>query len=501
MLYSWITTIVFLSFVLGQIYFLGRYISTRQNIFQNNFFGSLMIGVVTYFALSFIQVLTFNFFSVSLLVIVIFHFIKDGMICVFLIYNRDKLRTESMNIKKDILTFLAFFSMLVIFTIIYHFGLSKISPLTFTNHISSRETWAYFKATIKIVSELDEHFIQEWIANVIVSFIALAAVGSVLFSLVRTNRYVIWAFILVITISIQLLLNFGSEIEGNANIFLLLFAFLLCCNINIFSRRRYGAFFGITVFASWGFNSNYFICYLLLSLTSSIVYTIFQKPKVTLFWVQLIAPIAIVATLWISEWSTIVGILLTVFAVGAYIFFIAAGRLESLVRLDKFFVRLRYWLPTSVLIIIIIAGSTLWATKTTESNNIFKNVHFMFDHFSNKTLFIIDAVFTSLFFIISCLYILNMVRFRRKILKHHIFLILIITFILFALNPFTLLMLSNIPKIQDQIINLSVVILPVIFCLGTSTLLNKQHMLLFWIKRNKMKIKSKQAEQSGISNF
>lgn len=495
MLYSWIPTLVFLIFVLGQIYFLGRYISSTQNIFQNNFFGVLMIGVVTYFAISFIQILTFNFFSVSLLVIVIFHFIKDGIICIFLIYNRDKLRTQNESLKKEIIMVISFLAMVIIFTIIYHYGLKRVSPLTFTNHISSRETWAYFKASIKIVSELDEEFINDWIANVIVSFIALAAIGSVLFSLVRTYKYTVWVFIPIITTGVSLLLNFGSEIEGNANVFLLLFAFLLCCNINIFSRRRYGAFFGVTVFASWGFNSNYFICYLLLALTSSIVYTIFQKPKVTLFWVQLIAPIAIVATLWISEWSSIIGILLTIISVMAYIFFIAAGRLESLVKLDSFFVRLRYWLPFGLLIVIVIAGASLWSTKITNSNNTFESLHFMFNHFNSRSAFIVDAVLTALLLIISCLYTINMVRFKRKFLKHHIFIIIVTTFILFALNPFTILVLSNIPKIQDQILNLSVVVLPIIMCLGVSTLLNKQHMFVFWIKRKKMRVKSMQIEQ------
>lgn len=468
MAYSIIISMIVLLIILAQMYFMGKYISLKQEIFSNNKYSSFVMGFVAYFFISFVVFFIFIFFKVPIIYFIIFFTIKDVVQITYLIIRRDAFVGVKLKFVDIAITIVASIGIV--------FAFNYISPLfetlRFRSQIANFQSWYKFQEIISKITVIDINFIYKWFGAILISFFAYTSIMSFMHHFTKKNYW--WLYLVGVAASLLLLFGFtfGLQMESGIGPFIVLFAIQAGINIIVYSRRRYASLYGLITVAAWSFNPELFLVLLLIAFSILVIYTIMQKPKVSLFWVQLMAPLAIVSTFWINDISRPLGLAIMLIAIFLYLFMVSVGRVKILDKLNELFIKMRFAIPIVIFITIIIITLTLGIVEGEHNSQyIVRNTTYLFDvHGSNIINYIQIGTYSFVIFALLS-YIIYVIVMKKKVLRNRLVPMLATIIIIFALNPGFWLIIAN-TLLETQFKFLSLAILPPILLSGITVIPN-----------------------------
>lgn len=451
-----IISTVLLLLIFSEIYFIGKYISVKQGMFTSNRFAAFSVGFISYFAITFAVLFVFIFFQSSIIYYIVFFVIKDTIQIMFLLSRRDIFNTFKLNIKEPLMGLIAVIGL----TCLFNFVAPLLQPIRDNRDFMSFQSWYKFEELISKVTSINLAFIYKWFASLLVTGFGYASVMAFTTHFAKRNYWWSYFFGMIVTGLIIFGFSFGKSIESQVGAFIVLFAILCGVNIIVFSRRRYASVYGVTTIAAWSFNQNLVLVLLLIAFVILVIYTILQKPKVSMFWVQLMAPIGLVSTFWINDFSRPLGLTISIGGVLLYMFMVSVGQTKTLEKLDHFFLRLRFVTPIAILLGIIAAGVYIGVTsKEALSSIVIKDMTYLFHTYDSKIAnYVQIALYSSLIAMIIT-YLAYIFFYKKKILKPHLVGIICSLIILFALNPAFWLIING-SVLQEQFKYISTAILP-----------------------------------------
>lgn len=451
-----IISTVLLLLIFSEIYFIGKYISVKQGMFTNNRFAAFSLGFITYFAITFATLFIFIFFESSIIYYVIFFAIKDTIQIMFLLSRRDVFSNFNWSIKEPLIGLIV----VVGITCLFNFTAPLLQPIRDNHEYMSFQSWYKFEELISKATRINLAFIYKWFGSLLVTGFGYASVMAFTNHFAKRNYFWSYLFGIVITGLMIFGFSFGKSIESQAGTFLILFAILCGVNIVTFSRRRYATVFGVTTIAAWSFNQNLVLALLVIAFTILVIYAILQKPKVSMFWVQLMAPIGLVSTFWINDFSRPLGLTISIGGAFLYMFMVSIGQTKTLERLDRFFIKLRYITPLVIFLGIISGGIYIGLTSTEAvSSIVIKDMTYLFHTYDSQIASYIQiALYSSLIAMITT-YLTYIFFNKKKILKPHLVGIICSLVILFALNPAFWLIING-SVLQNQFKYISTAVLP-----------------------------------------
>lgn len=401
--------------ILLQMYFLGKYFSVTQEIFSNKTFGSFALGGIIYLALSFITIFPFIWIKPNIVYFSVILFTKDFFTTVFLIARREKL--QGVNINFRAIGFMVI--SVIIIPILYEYVLLKFLHNDRNVAADEYSFWAHFKGAIgSLIYEQEGnkiHYIN-YIIRPIGGILIYSFVTSFYFNFSKRENYIDYFISLIMTLGLISIFSFQVDLGDMIGIFLMLFMTLISYNLIMFSRRRYGTLFGISVFVAWGIQQDLYWPMLILALATSLVYILLKKPKAFLFMVQLFSPLVVASTLWMVEISVLLAVTLAVLSGIAYISVFVFGRLKFMDQDTRLFHILNQIMIASVFIILIGCSIGLGMEKNIDLSIIYKGNN-IFDTFGNNTYNIIQNVVYFIFVGVGCFFMLMWNENQSKIVK------------------------------------------------------------------------------------
>lgn len=167
-----------------------------------------------------------------------------------------------------------------------------------------------------------------------------------------------------------------------------------------------------------------------------VIYAVLQKPKVSMFWVQLVAPIAIVSTFWINDYSRPLGLSVSIAAILLYIFMVSVGRVKMLEKLNAFFLKMRYALPAMIFLAIMASSIAIGLTSSTATSSIIINdMTYLFYTFKSPIVNYVQIALYSALIGMIITYLVYTFIYSKKLLKTQLVGLICSLIILFALNP------------------------------------------------------------------
>lgn len=466
MVYSAIISMIVLLIILAQMYFIGKYISIKQEMFNNNKYSSFVMGFIVYFVISFGVFFIFIFFKVPIIYFVIFFAIKDVIQITYLMVRREMF--FGMKIKVVDVAITLFVAIGLVFA--FNYLTPLFETLRFRSSIANFQSWYKFQEIISKITVIDINFIYKWFGSILISFFAYSSVMSFTHHFAKKNYW--WLYIVGAVVSLMILFGFtfGLQMESGIGPFIILFAIQAGLNIIVYSRRRYATMYGLITVAAWSFNPELFLVLLLIAFSILVIYTIMQKPKVSLFWVQLMAPLAIVSTFWINDFSRPLGLAVMLIAIFLYAFMVSVGRVKVLDKLNDLFIKMRFAIPIAIFITIIIIAITLGLVEgDRDSKYIVQNTTYLFDvHGSDIINYIqIGAYSFTIFALLG--YCVYLYVYKKKMVRIRLVPMLAAITITFALNPGFWLVIAN-TLLEPQFKYLSLVIIPPLLLSGITSL-------------------------------
>ncbi len=464
MVYSSIISALVLLIVLAQIHFIGKYISTKQDMFTNNKFATFVLGFITYFAITFAVLFIFIFFKLPIIYSVVFFVVKDVIQIMFLLARREVFNGKiNWHVWRD-----AAIGAIVItgITVFFNYIAPLIQPIRDNHSYMSFQSWYKFQDIISKVTVIKIDFIYHWFGSLLVTALGYASVMAFISNFSKKVYWWYYIFGSILTLLMIFGFSFGKTIESQAGSFLILFAIMVAVNIIVFSRRRYATVYGLTTIAAWSFNQYLILAFILIAFVTLTIYAILQKPKASMFWVQLMAPIALVSTFLINDFSRPLGLAVSIIAVLLYAFMVSIGQVKILERLDQFFLKMRYVIPIVIFLGIMVSAIAIATTSTTASSNILANdITYLFYTYHSDMINYIQIGFYSALVAMIIIYLVYTFFFKKKLLKTQLVAIICSLIILFALNPaFWILLKDSVMEEQFKYISMS--ILPPLLIVG-----------------------------------
>ncbi len=373
--YSSLITIPILSSILLSIYLLGRYVTISHDLFATNPYASWVIGAIVYFGITFGVFFPFLFFNINTFYFTVIFFIKEIITYLYIF-----LRREVMNTKINFKAVIWIVSAGILIAIIYHFGISKIVTTFVPKQETILQSWFIFKDVLHQFSIIPIEFLNDWLLSILAGTIAFATVTSFIIELAKKHNVILEAIGFIGTLGTVILFSHGTPLHHSIGMYFLLFSVIVVIRVIIFSRRRYATIYGIITAVSWTFDPNLFFAILILAFVASTIYVYLRRPKSSLFWTQLMVPLAIVASLWTVEISKFLTLGLIAASVIIYLVVVGIGRNRVLERLNKIISKLRLVIPVVIFlatvitsVIVISNQATDWMSLQTMSKPLFVN--------------------------------------------------------------------------------------------------------------------------------
>ncbi|NQZ65625.1 MAG: hypothetical protein HRT99_00205 [Mycoplasmatales bacterium] len=446
-----IIIIIITLFISVEIFFIGKYISKTNKLFEDNEYGSFVVGAVTYFFVTFLTFFFFIWVKPSNVYFAVILLIKELFQITFLFLKRETFFGMKINWKHIILSI---FSMITI-PLIFNYGFYEIIPNKALSQTNDFQSWFIYKDAIEKFSQINEEIVSKWILSMIASITIFNIVASFVYRFSKRKNFIDGIISYLATIGLILLFGLGIRIEYIIGSFLILFAIQLSVNIIMKSRRRYAIMFGFTVIASWFFNPSLFLVNLVLSISTSLIYTFLKKPKASLFWVQLISPSIILSSLWLYTISNTGALFLVIITVISYLFMISAGRIELLEKMEKFIYKYLWAIILIIYLSIFVYSVVIMSTTENSIKNYFLYKNAIVDSFNNLTWEKIQSylmyVIEFICLIITVWYIIK----AKNITNKRIVVILSLTMFLLGYNFMIRAVIEN-TKIYDQFSPISI---------------------------------------------
>lgn len=336
---------------------LGHFVSIKNEVFLNNYFAKWIIGVVSYLVIMFIVALPLLLMPTAPNVVwfVVLFFVKDGILLLFLFYQR-QLIFKNINYVDTAWIIVGG----IIFSVFFAYVISTTHKTAFVD-TNSFSAWNSYLKTLNWFGEKLNNpiVVRKIVAGFIVGTIGYSVIASIFVNAIRGNGVVERIVSVPLSILLIYLFNFGVPIEYQIGSLLLFFLIIVGIRLILYSRRRYGALFGILSFIIWSTNHFLLIAIVAIALTTIIVYTYRVRPKPSLFFVQLIAPLLMMTSLQLYSENSIdsqMGILAFVlfFLSGAtYIYIITARNKTIIERFDNFLLKYRILVPAALMLIVL----------------------------------------------------------------------------------------------------------------------------------------------------
>ncbi len=434
MVYNTLLTILAIPLIFSSMLLLGKYISKSQEIFINNKAGSFMTGAVVYLFITFVVLFPFMWTSLGVVYFIIIFMIKEVILYIFLI-TRGGFKTNWKTIRWLLTILVAS----IIITVIYNLGIStflhKSNP-----HITSANfsSWNKMSQIFSQFFKMGTSYTMNWFMTIIVSGIAFTSVVAFIKELVNWRGFWIEAIGFLLTLVIITMFSFGVSLFHLVGVFIIIFMIILSIRLVDTSRRRYGVLYGLSTIALYSSTDHLLLAVLFLSFVTMTIYTILRKPKSTLFWIQLFTPAAIVGSLTLYSFSAVLAIVIFSIAVISYILILAVSRTRLTKKIDWFFEKTRYIMPSVVIVAFIATSTTLYLlTKSQFSPNSLMP-SFVYSTFTAGFVEnIVQEVIYYILLFLGLLYVIYMLVKKQKLMGVRIILLFGIIILMVIYNPLT----------------------------------------------------------------
>ena len=414
-----------------QFFMIGKYLTVAQNMFVNNAFIAWSLGALIYFGILFICFFPLIWFHLNIYYFLAVFFTKD-VITIWILISRKKSYLTNIPLKE--LTWIIVVSIALPF--IFNYGISKYTQPIMATKNSAFEIWFIFQDVLRKFSLIKLNFLHNWTLAIIASSVIFSIVTGILIELSNRRKWTWIALGFLATLSMLTLLSFQLFLADSIEIYLILLAFIIAIRIITFSRRRYGFIFGTISLVSYSFDTRTFMVMSALAFITLMIYTYLEKPKIAMFWVQLVAPLLILGSLWFYDISRI--LILIPFAISFVLYFLTfiITNAPAWKIVNKIIIKLKIVLPTS-LILSIFTLAIFYIQK--DKINLLKLVTLNSSLFTNPNNNVIynylQLIIYSLVGCILLIYIAFIVINSRKIIKLKIALAMVFLVILVIYNP------------------------------------------------------------------
>ena len=331
---------------LVSIYSLGHFLSVKNELFRNNSFAEWVIGAVAYFAITFIAFFPFIIIKVSLSYFVVIFFIKELLIWMALIYYREEI-LKGFNLKDTLWIIIAG----VIIVVVYNLGITKLRDVKYAVHPDKKFfAWGKYEEVIQKFTNLDIKEVRDWAISFIVGTTIYAAVAAIFSNFIRSNGYLERIVSLVVVVLVLIVMGFGVTLSDSLGIFLISFLMLLGIRLILYSRRRYGALFGVISFVTWSMSPDLLATITVVALIVIIIYTYRVRPKPSLFFIQLMMPLVMIFSLEFYSLSATLSLIMFFLSLLTYGWILTAKNNTILEKLNIFLLKYKVVFPTIVFI-------------------------------------------------------------------------------------------------------------------------------------------------------
>ena len=339
------------------IYSLGHLLSMKNELFLNNSFAEWVVGAVAYFAITFLAFFPFIIIKVSVSYFVVIFFIKELLVWTVLIYWREDL-LKGINIKDTIWIIMAG----VTIVLVYNLGITKLRHVAFATHPHKKFfSWKIYEEVLQKFTGVKMLQVKEWMVSFIVGSTIYASVAAIFSNFIRSNGYLERITSLIVVILVLLVMGFGVTLSDSLGVFLISFLMLLGIRLIIYSRRRYGALFGVVTFVTWSMSPDLLATITVVAIIIIVIYTYRVRPKPSLFFVQLMMPLIMIISLEFYSFNAALSLILFFLSLGMYGWILTAKNNPVMERLNIFLLKYKVIIPTvtffvGVTIISIIVG-------------------------------------------------------------------------------------------------------------------------------------------------
>ena len=432
MVISWLLIGLITFVILGQMFFLGKYFSITQELFTNKIFANFATGAISYFALSFLVIFPFIWITSNVIYFAILFFIKDFFTIVFLIARREKFQGMHINIKA--LGFLILAAILI--PILYQHVFLLFLKHGKTTAIDKYSLWEHFK------NGIDKITYEKVDGTKYINFILMPIVSAGIYSIVamfylhfsKRNNIIDYSIALLITLGLIIVFNFGIDLINMFAIFVMLYMVYMSYNLIMFSRRRYGTMFGISVFVAWGIQPDLYWAMLTIALSTSLVYITLKKPKALLFSVQLFSPLVIASTLWMVDISATLAGSLAILSGIAYLSAFMFGRLRFIDQ-DTKLIDILNKIVFVVVFLTLITCSIVMGMHNNIGLSIMYEGNNLFDTFGSKTFEIIQNIIYYALVLVGCILMLGWAERKSKMVKGRLLGMMLFFILITGFNP------------------------------------------------------------------
>lgn len=321
----------------------------------------MSLSIVVYFFITFLSLFIFIWTSVPPIYIVIVFSIKEALQFLFYFLNRDIL-LKKIDIKKTIMTILSVGAIASLSYLNMH-QFDDVLHLGSTVYSEKFELVGVIQEALVSTIKVRAVDLQNILFNGLVSFVGFTVIMSFITTLSKRQRFLDFIFAIIGTFMVSLLFNFGASMDSMGGTYMLLLEVLFAYHIIMYHRRRYGVFFGMNTFVVWTLDSNLFYPLIAIAVATLMIYGVLNKPKISLFTVQLISPLIVVGTFSVYELSPVISSLLIIVTFIMYGLIIYIGSSKALDRINGVFIKIKYMFPAILMAVIIITGITLGATQ------------------------------------------------------------------------------------------------------------------------------------------
>lgn len=431
--------------------------------------------------LSIIVTFPFIWFNLNILYFAIILLIKDFFTIVFLIVQRDKFH----NFKTDRLQLFTLLLAIIILPIYYTFGLQKIAILEPIGVVSNYQFWHLFSDAIMTLIRAEHINVVKYFMYPLSSAIIYASIASLYFEFSKKHKYFNALTSLGTTLIVVTLFHFNTSLEDAAFIGFFAFMFLVIYNLIIHSRRRFGILFGLCCFVIWTIDNSTLWSLTLISITVFTIYLVLKKPRPSIFFLQLLAPIVIIWALDIADFSVWLSIVMSIIVAIVYASVVLMVRIKWVEKTNPTFTHkyFRFIFLGSLFLVVVILNIVIVAKGEYQINN-FYNGNNVFSDFKDLDLVKVDYI---IYYIILALVTISTIFILIKRAKfNQTKLVIFISFMFFVLcfNP---LMLSIFLKWIDyhsyQFIKFMAIMPLIIVFLGKIRLYKSNAMRMSKIER------------------
>ena len=445
MSYSWILITLVSTLMLSEMYFLGKYYSKVNDIFRTNEFATISAGSIIYFVITFFALFIARWFEPSILTYSVIFFIKEFFTISFLIIRRNVFTGIKVNYKSIAFSIVGG----VTLPLLFNYGISNFETINQLKMSNDFQLIFKFEDIIQKITTLDIDHVKNWIMSIISGVVILSFVSSLVVRISRRKDLIDYLIAYVITAIMLIIFNFHIGMNYLIGLFSLIFAIQMGYEVILKSRRRYGVMFGLLVVNMWFFDPRLFLTFFILGNATIIIYGYLKKPRVSMFFVQMIFPFAIMASLWIHPYSSILALFVSIASVITYIFFISGSRIQKLNIFNDWLIKLRFIIPIFVFSVVLLSSILVGSLNHLNASEylVFKDA--VIPSFNNSNWDLIQTIVFNLSYGILFMIIMYWLIKEKNILTNRLLVLIAGGILLFGYNPYILVLVNQTP-LSDQ---------------------------------------------------